>query len=404
MQSSISNRPATYRKPDTSSSGGNAVKANQSYSLAEKISNWSKRSKSFVSDEGSNHPPVVVEYKKPSDASKDLTKQTATANPFPKSTSIRSFQTASNDAFVSSRVKGGMEKQDRTSHTRLVEGISKVQASASKSRLYPPRADETVVTASTGTISIQNSTSVEDKSPSYTASCTSMISNLPLGRQIFDGKKTPEFIERTLPFKHHSFAAGNNTFTIDTRYNLIKMIGAGAYGVVISASDSKNSETKNVAIKLVPRAFQDEVDAKRILREIKLLQHLRHENIISIVDMMPSSVKRNIEEFNDVYIVTDLMETDLHRIIYSKQALSADHTQYFVYQILRALKYIHSANVLHRDLKPSNILVNANCDLKICDFGLARGFKPANDENDDRFMDLDDDSTSKPQLMTEYVA
>ncbi len=46
--------------------------------------------------------------------------------------------------------------------------------------------------------------------------------------------------------------------------------------------------------------------------------------------------------------------------------------QYFLYQILRGLKYVHSAGVVHRDLKPSNILVNENCDLKICDFGLAR--------------------------------
>jgi serine/threonine protein kinase len=67
------------------------------------------------------------------------------------------------------------------------------------------------------------------------------------------------------------------------------------------------------------------------------------------------------------------METDLHRIIYSRQPLTIDHIQYFVYQMLRGLKYIHAANVLHRDLKPSNILVNSNCDLKICDFGLARG-------------------------------
>jgi mitogen-activated protein kinase 1/3 len=66
------------------------------------------------------------------------------------------------------------------------------------------------------------------------------------------------------------------------------------------------------------------------------------------------------------------METDLHRIIYSKQALTIDHIQYFIYQILRGLKYIHSANVLHRDLKPSNLLLKSNCDLKICDFGLAR--------------------------------
>jgi len=66
------------------------------------------------------------------------------------------------------------------------------------------------------------------------------------------------------------------------------------------------------------------------------------------------------------------MDTDLHRIIYSKQALTIDHIEYFIYQILRGLKYLHSANVLHRDLKPSNLLINSNCDLKICDFGLAR--------------------------------
>lgn len=79
-------------------------------------------------------------------------------------------------------------------------------------------------------------------------------------------------------------------------------------------------------------------------------------------------------DFDDIYIVTDLMETDLHRVIYSKQVLNEEHHQYFSYQILRGLKYLHSANVVHRDLKPSNILVNKNRDLKICDFGLARGF------------------------------
>lgn len=72
------------------------------------------------------------------------------------------------------------------------------------------------------------------------------------------------------------------------------------------------------------------------------------------------------------------MDTDLYQVVRSKQQLTSDHVQYFIYQLLRGLKYIHSANVLHRDLKPSNILVNGNCDLKICDFGLARGFNPEN--------------------------
>ena len=62
--------------------------------------------------------------------------------------------------------------------------------------------------------------------------------------------------------------------------------------------------------------------------------------------------------------VQSLMETDLHKLLRS-QKLSSDHICYFLYQMLRGLKYIHSANVLHRDLKPSNILLNSNCDLKV---------------------------------------
>jgi len=119
---------------------------------------------------------------------------------------------------------------------------------------------------------------------------------------------------------------------------------------------------------------------------------MNHDNIVGIVDMMPPMM-RYVDDFSDVYIVGELMETDLYRIIYSKQSLSLDHVQYFIYQVLRALKYIHSANVLHRDLKPSNLLVNSNCDLKVCDFGLARGI-------------LDSDQireSTKPPVLTEYV-
>ena len=68
------------------------------------------------------------------------------------------------------------------------------------------------------------------------------------------------------------------------------------------------------------------------------------------------------------YIVQDLMETDLYKLLKSQQ-LSNDHICYFLYQILRGLKYIHSANVLHRDLKPSNLLINTTCDLKVRGLG-----------------------------------
>merc|ERR1719389_1487374 len=79
----------------------------------------------------------------------------------------------------------------------------------------------------------------------------------------------------------------------------------------------------------------------------------------------------------DLYVVTDLMQTSLDRVICSSQALSEQHVQYFTQQILSGLAYLHSCNVLHRDLKPSNLLVNEDCQLRITDFGLARGVDPA---------------------------
>eukprot|EP00435_Cladocopium_sp_Y103_P069292 s636_g33.t1 len=77
-------------------------------------------------------------------------------------------------------------------------------------------------------------------------------------------------------------------------------------------------------------------------------------------------------DFEDIYVISELMETDLASILKSQQSLTDDHCQFFLYQILRGMKYVHSAQVIHRDLKPRNLLVNGNCDLKICDFGLAR--------------------------------
>ena len=91
------------------------------------------------------------------------------------------------------------------------------------------------------------------------------------------------------------------------------------------------------------------------------------------------------------------MEADLHAIIRSQQPLSDAHFQSFIYQTLCGLKYIHSANVLHRDLKPGNLLVNADCELKICDFGLARGYSPGGGASNAR-------GAANQGFMTEYVA
>jgi len=69
------------------------------------------------------------------------------------------------------------------------------------------------------------------------------------------------------------------------------------------------------------------------------------------------------------------METDMHRVIYSRQELTDEHMQYFMHQLLSGCFYLHSANIIHRDLKPSNVLLNKSCELQIFDFGLARGYE-----------------------------
>lgn len=171
-----------------------------------------------------------------------------------------------------------------------------------------------------------------------------------------------------------------NLFEVSTKYvPPIRPIGRGAYGIVCAAMNSQTRE--EVAIKKIGSAFDNRIDAKRTLREIKLLRHMDHENIIAIKDIIHPPQREN---FNDVYIVYELMDTDLQQIVRSTQPLTDDHCQYFLYQILRGLKFVHSAHVLHRDLKPSNLLLNSNCDLKIGDFGLAR-------------------TTSETDFMTEYV-
>lgn len=190
-----------------------------------------------------------------------------------------------------------------------------------------------------------------------------------LGR-IGRSRKGMEKEKKSKDVKKRAFLINQCKFVIDQRYEPIKPIGKGAYGVVCSAKDSQDGA--KVAIKKITDAFEDLIDAKRILREVKLLTHFDHENVSCMRDLMNPPLE---EPFNDVYMVLDLMDTDMEKIICSNNDLTDHHVQYFIYQLLRGLKYIHSANVIHRDLKPSNLLLNADCDLKICDFGLARGVK-----------------------------
>ncbi|XP_031122308.1 mitogen-activated protein kinase 9-like isoform X1 [Ipomoea triloba] len=165
-----------------------------------------------------------------------------------------------------------------------------------------------------------------------------------------------------MPFKEFFTEYGEAS-----QYEIQEVVGKGSYGVVAAAVDTHTGE--KVAIKKINDVFEHVSEATRIMREIKLLRLLRHPDIVEIKHIMLPPCRR---EFKDIYVVFELMECDLHHVIKTNDNLTPEHYQFFLYQLLRGLKYMHSANVLHRDLKPKNILANADCKLKLCDFGLAR--------------------------------
>ncbi|XP_024228613.1 mitogen-activated protein kinase 12 isoform X1 [Oncorhynchus tshawytscha] len=154
---------------------------------------------------------------------------------------------------------------------------------------------------------------------------------------------------------------------VPERYRELKQVGTGAYGTVCSAQDRRTGV--RVAIKKLHRPFQSKLFAKRAYRELRLLKHMKHENVIGLLDVFTSEI--SLDRFHDFYLVMPFMGTDLGKLM-KMERLSQDRVQFLVYQILKGLKYIHSAGIIHRDLKPGNLSVNEDCELKILDFGLAR--------------------------------
>uniref|UniRef100_A0AAQ4RQR9 mitogen-activated protein kinase n=1 Tax=Gasterosteus aculeatus aculeatus TaxID=481459 RepID=A0AAQ4RQR9_GASAC len=149
----------------------------------------------------------------------------------------------------------------------------------------------------------------------------------------------------------------NTAWEVPEKYTRLKQIGTGAYGSVCSAINEKTKE--KVAIKKLHRPFQSEIFAKRAYRELRLLKHMKHENVRRL----------NLTPLSLFYLVMPYMFTDLSKV---RGHLTEDKVQFLVYQMLCGLRYIHKAGIIHRDLKPGNLAVNQDCELKILDFGLAR--------------------------------
>ncbi|KAI5954278.1 hypothetical protein KGF54_002053 [Candida jiufengensis] len=167
-----------------------------------------------------------------------------------------------------------------------------------------------------------------------------------------------------------------NYFLVDSRYEIVRILGKGSYGVVCSAIDTKSLSTgleHKIAIKKVTKIFTKDILLVRAIRELKFMKFFKgHRNIATLLDSDVVYVK----PYDGLYCFQELADLDLARVLYSNVQLSEFHIQNFMYQILCGLKYIHSADVVHRDLKPGNILVTTQGILKICDFGLARGIHP----------------------------
>lgn len=130
------------------------------------------------------------------------------------------------------------------------------------------------------------------------------------------------------------------------------MLGSGAYGHVWKVIDRRTK--KPYALKKIFDAFQNSTDAQRTYREITILTQLDHPNIVKLDRVIRA--KNN----KDLYLAFEFMEADLHSLV-GETVLQGVHLRYITYQILKALQYLHSAQLLHRDLKPSNVLINSDC-------------------------------------------
>lgn len=171
------------------------------------------------------------------------------------------------------------------------------------------------------------------------------------------------------PPRHPHFytvEVGDTRFTILKRYQNLKPIGSGAQGIVCAAYDTVTQQ--NVAIKKLSRPFQNVTHAKRAYREFKLMKLVNHKNIIGLLNAF--TPQKSLEEFQDVYLVMELMDANLCQVI--QMDLDHERMSYLLYQMLCGIKHLHLAGIIHRDLKPSNIVVKSDCTLKILDFGLAR--------------------------------
>ena len=155
--------------------------------------------------------------------------------------------------------------------------------------------------------------------------------------------------------------------SIEKEFEIYGKLGSGSYATVWEARHRPTNT--RVAIKREENIFSDLIDCKRILREIKLLRCLHHDDVVRLIDVRATPYP----DYDAVLLILEFHGTDLKKLIKSTETVTQYDVKSIVYELLKGVKYFHSAGVLHRDIKPGNVLLTDSKKPKICDFGLARG-------------------------------
>jgi len=169
-------------------------------------------------------------------------------------------------------------------------------------------------------------------------------------------------------------------WAVGSRYKLKASLGRGAYGEVCEAYDEE--EKRTVAIKRSSLAqFDKSLDVKRLLREVAILSalaELQHDNVVRLHDLQAQYDKDS--SIRCIYLVLECCDSDLRKLLGTKISLERRHVNRLTYSLLCGVERLHHSGVWHRDLKPANCLVNEDCTVKVCDFGLSRTVAEAHGE------------------------